>query len=107
MSLKRARKKIGLRAIGKRRLSELMSPFGSDFSYGQGSGSIGAVASYYVNGKTYPDKTVVRRALAQVEDDLSKMDSAAFREVTGWGPREARELRNIAGGLKYALKHDY
>ena len=33
------------RRIDRKKLGELMSPWGGDFAYGEGTGSIGAVAS--------------------------------------------------------------
>ena len=94
--------KIGKR-IDRKKLGELMSPWGSDFSYGQGSGAVGAVASYYSSDKKYPDRTWVDRALAAIEGDIPKAQHGAH----GWTPSDVKDLRKIAQGLRYYLVHDY
>jgi hypothetical protein len=93
---------IGKR-IDRKKLAGLMFPWGSDSSYGQGSGAIGAVASYYVDGKKYPDRKWVERALKQVDEDLPKAEEGAH----GWTKADAKTLRTIAAGLRYYLVHDY
>jgi len=80
-----------------------MYPWGTDFSYGKGSGSVYAVASFYDSGAVYPDAAVVRCALGQVESDAKLADFGAH----GWTAKDARELRRIASGLRYWLARDY
>ena len=89
-------------------LGQKMSPWGSDFSYGQDSGSVGAVGSFYFGlrrgeGKPYPDKKYVEQAIAAVE----KWEPMAERGERGWTKRDAAELRTIARGLRYFLRVDY
>lgn len=91
------------REMKRKRLAALMYPWGSDFSYGHGSGSLGAVASYYDSGKVYPDEAIVESALRQVEKDLP----LAEHGLHGWGPKEVKELHRISRSLKYFLKTDY
>ena len=93
---------IGKR-IDRKKLAGLMFPWGGDSSYGQGLGAIGAVASYYVDGKKYPDRKWVERALKQVDEDLPKAEEGAH----GWTKADAETLRTIAAGLRYYLVHDY
>ena len=94
-------------AIGKRidrkKLGSMLFPWGSDFSYGQGSGAIGAVASYYVDGKKYPQREWVERAVKQIETDIPR----AERGEAGWTKSDVKELRKIAAGLRYYLRNDY
>ncbi|HSX22546.1 MAG TPA: hypothetical protein VLE97_07220 [Gaiellaceae bacterium] len=94
-------------AVGKRidrkKLAELMSPWGSDFSYGEGSGAVGAVASYYYSGKKYPDRKWVERAIRAIDADIPKAEHGAH----GWTKSDAKDLRRIAQGLRYYLIHDY
>lgn len=89
--------------MSRRYLAEKMSKWGSDFSYGKGPGSIGAVSSYYVSDMVYPNRTIVERALAEVEKDIPLAEHGAH----GWTRRDAGELRTIAKGLRYFLHHDY
>ena len=89
--------------IDRKKLAGLMFPWGSDFSYGQGSGAIGAVASYYVDGTKYPDRKWVERALREVDENLPKAEEGAH----GWTKADAKTLRTIAAGLRYYLVHDY
>lgn len=94
-------------AVGKRidrkKLGEMMSPWGSDFSYGEGSGSVGAVSSYYYSGKKYPDRKWVERAIQAIEADIPRAEHGAH----GWTKADAKTLRRIAQGLRYYLIHDY
>lgn len=89
--------------IDRKKLAEMMFPWGSDFSYGQGSGAIGAVASYYSSDKKYPDRKWVERALEQVEADAPRAEHGAH----GWTKADAKTLRRIAQGLRYYLVLDY
>ena len=89
--------------IDRRKLGELMSPWGGDFSYGEGLGSIYAVSSFYHSGKKYPDKRYVERALKEIEKDIPR----AERGESGWTTSDAKDLRRIAQGLRYYLIHDY
>jgi hypothetical protein len=89
--------------IDRKKLAALMGPWGSDFSYGEGSGAVGAVASYYYSGKKYPDRKWVDRALKAIEADIPK----AARGEHGWTKSDANSLRRIAQGLRYYLVHDY
>lgn len=89
--------------IDRKKLGEMMSPWGSDFSYGQGSGAVGAVSSYYYSGKKYPDRVWVERAIAAIEGDIPKAEHGAH----GWTKADAKDLRKIAQGLRYYLIHDY
>ena len=93
---------IGKR-IDRKKLASMMFPWGSDFSYGQGSGAIGAVASYYSGGKKYPQREWVDRALKAVETDIPR----AERGEAGWTKADAKDLRTIAAGLRYYLNYDY
>jgi len=94
---------VGRRFVPRKRLGLMMSSWGGDFSYGRGTGAVGAVASFYHSDKPYPDKGIVREALQEVE----RLEPLAMHGAHGWTPKDARELRNIAGGLKYYLKADY
>lgn len=89
--------------IDRKKLGELMSPWGGDFAYGEGTGAIGAVSSYYYSGKKYPDRALVARAIKAVEADVPK----AERGEHGWGKSDAKDLRRIAQGLRYYLNLDY
>ena len=89
--------------IDRKKLGEMMSPWGSDFSDGQGSGAVGAVSSYYYSDKKYPDRVWVERAIKAIEDDIPKAEHGAH----GWTKADAKELRKIAAGLRYYLIHDY
>ena len=84
-------------------LGEKMAPWGSDFSYGEGSGSVGAVSSFYISDEVYPDRTVVERAVRAIEEDIPM----AERGEHGWTKRDAGQLRSIASGLRYFLRTDY
>jgi hypothetical protein len=89
--------------IDRKKLAELMFPWGGDFAYGQGTGAIGAVASYYADNKKYPDRVWVDRALKAVEADVPKAEAGAH----GWTKSDANSLRRIAQGLRYYIVHDY
>lgn len=89
--------------IDRRKLGGMMFPWGSDFAYGQGSGAVGAVASYYYDDKKYPDRGWVARALEQIEADIPRAEHGAH----GWTRSDAKDLRRIAQGLRYYLAHDY
>ena len=89
--------------IDRKKLAELMFPWGGDFAYGQGTGAIGAVASYYASDKKYPDRMWVERAIKAVETDIPKAEAGAH----GWTTADANSLRRIAQGLRYYLIHDY
>lgn len=89
--------------IDRKKLGELMSPWGSDFSYGEGSGAVGAVSSYYYSNKKYPDRLWVERAIKAIETDIPKAEHGAH----GWTKADAKDLRRIAQGLRYYLIHDY
>jgi hypothetical protein len=89
--------------VPRKKLGVMMSPWGSDFSYGVGSGSVGAVASYYYEDHVYPDRKVVEHALAEVEKD----EPLAMAGAHGWTKKDAADLRKIAGGLRHYLRTDY
>jgi len=89
--------------IDRKKLGEMMSSWGGDFAYGEGTGSVGAVSSYYYSGKKYPDRTIVARALKAIEADVPKAEHGAH----GWTKSDAKDLRTIAQGLRYYLHHDY
>jgi hypothetical protein len=89
--------------VPRKKLGELMGPWGSDMSYGVGSGSVGAVGSYYSVDKVYPDRKYVEQALAEVEKD----EPLAMAGAHGWTKKDAAELRKIAGGLRHYLRTDY
>ena len=89
--------------IARKKLGEMMSPWGGDFAYGQGTGAIGAVSSYYYSDKKYPDRKWVERALQAIEEDIPKAEHGAH----GWTKSDAKDLRKIAAGLRYYLLHDY
>jgi len=94
--------KIGKR-IDRKKLGSMMSLWGSDFSYGEGSGAVGAVSSFYYDDKKYPERKWVERALQAIEADIPKAEHGAH----GWTKADARELRTIAKGLRYYLHLDY
>jgi hypothetical protein len=85
----------------RRKLGERMAPWGSDFGYG--AGPVGAVGSYYISGKAYPDRDMVLRALSIIVDDAHEADAGKH----GWTKKDAAELRSIAGKLRHYLQHDY
>jgi hypothetical protein len=89
--------------IDRRKLGEMMSPWGGDFAYGEGIGSVGAVASFYSSGKPYPQREYVEKAIRAIEADIPQ----AQRGMHGWTTKDARELRTIAAGLRYYLAKDY
>jgi hypothetical protein len=89
--------------IDRKKLGEMMSPWGGDFAYGTGTGAIGAVSSYYYSGKKYPDRRWVEQALSAIEADIPKAEHGAH----GWTKADAKDLRMIAAGLRYYLLHDY
>jgi hypothetical protein len=89
--------------VDRRKLGELMSPWGGDFSYGRGAGTVGAVSSFYSSGKTYPDKKIVDEAFSETE----RLRSLARHGAHGWGPKDVKTLDRISKGLLYYLNHDY
>jgi hypothetical protein len=95
--------KLSSKHIDRKKLASMMFPWGSDFSYGEGSGAVGAVASYYVDGNKYPDRKWVERALSAIEADIPRAEHGAH----GWTPSDVKDLRKIAQGLRYYLIHDY
>lgn len=84
--------------IDRKRLGEMMSPWGAD-----GDGGIAAVGSFYYGGHVYPDPKLVEGAIQQAERNIPK----AERGEHGWTKKDAKELRTIAAGLRYYLEHDY
>jgi hypothetical protein len=91
------------RRIDRKKLGELMSSWGGDFAYGEGTGSIGAVSSYYNSGKKYPERSYVERAIKAIEADIPKAEHGAH----GWTKSDAKDLRTIAAGLRHYLNLDY
>lgn len=89
--------------IDRKKLGEMMGPWGGDFAYGEGTGAIGAVSSYYYSGMKYPERRWVERALSAIEADIPKAEHGAH----GWTKSDANDLRKIAAGLRYYLQHDY
>lgn len=89
--------------MDRRKLGEMMSHWGSDFSYGRGSGSIGAVSSFYFDGKAYPDRKYVEYAI----DEVKKNIPLAEQGKHGWTKRDASELRVILRSLEHFLEADY
>jgi hypothetical protein len=89
--------------INRKKLGEMMSPWGGDFAYGAGTGAIGAVSSYYYSDKKYPDRAYVERAIAAIDADIPKAEHGAH----GWTKSDAKDLRKIAQGLRYYLHLDY
>lgn len=89
--------------MDRRKLGEMMGPWGSDFSYGKGSGSVGAVASYYSSGKAYPEREYVEHAI----DEVKKNIPLAEQNKHGWTKKDAGELRTILRGLEHFLDADY
>lgn len=89
--------------VDRKKLGAMMSLWGSDFSYGEGSGAVGAVSSFYYDGKKYPERRWVERALTAIEEDIPKAERGEY----GWTKSDARDLRRIAQGLRYYLVHDY
>lgn len=89
--------------VQRKKLGEMMSPWGSDMSYGIGSGSMGAVASYYSGDHVYPDRAIVEQAIAEAE----KNEPLAKAGSHGWTKKDAAELRMIARGLRHFLRTDY
>lgn len=88
----------GLRFVERRRLGEKMLHWHSS-----GSDPIYAVGSFYVSNKPYPNRDIVERAL----HEMNKTEPLARAGAHGWTKRDATELRNIVGGLRFYLKHDY
>lgn len=86
--------------IDRKKLGEMMSPWGADSGPGL---PIYAVSSYYYVGKVYPDRNLVERAIAEIERDIPR----AERGEAGWTKADAKDLRTIAAGLRYYLVHDY
>ena len=96
----RSKQRVHPGCIDRRRLGEMMSPWGGD----SGSGlPIYAVGSFYFGGKAYPDRSMVERAIAEVE----RMVPLANQGQHGWTRKDASELRTIARGLKCYLALDY
>jgi hypothetical protein len=93
---------IGKR-IDRKKLGELMAPWGGDAAYGAGTGAIGAVSSFYYSGKKYPDRKLVERSITAIEADIPRAEHGAH----GWTKADAKNLRRIAQGLRYYLIHDY
>lgn len=62
-----------------------------------------AVGSFYVDGRAYPDASVVERAIAIIETLIPAADHGAH----GWGPDDAAELRTLTNALRYYLSTDY
>jgi hypothetical protein len=89
--------------IDRKKLGEMMGPWGGDFAYGEGTGAIGAVSSYYYSDKKYPDRKWVERALKAIEADVPRAEHGAH----GWTKSDAKDLRKIAQGLRYYLRVDY
>ena len=89
--------------MDRRKLGEMMGPWGSDSSYGRGSGAIGAVGSYYSSGKPYPERKYVEYAIDEVRKDIPLAEQGAH----GWTERDAGELRVILRGLEHFLETDY
>jgi hypothetical protein len=94
---------LGGKQIDRRKLGEMMGPWGGDFAYGAGTGAIGAVGSYYSSGMKYPERKWVERAIQAIEADVPKAEHGAH----GWTKSDARDLRRIAAGLRYYLHLDY
>ncbi len=88
----------GIRAVNRRRLGEKLLHWHSS-----GSDPIYAVGSFYIDDRPYPDKGVVENALTA----LNALEPRARAGEAGWTRRDATELRNIVGGLRFYLKHDY
>ncbi|HYX21865.1 MAG TPA: hypothetical protein VFA98_13545 [Thermoanaerobaculia bacterium] len=89
--------------MDRKKLGEMMSLWGSDFSYGKGSGSVGAVASYYSSGNVYPEREYVEYAI----DEVKKNIPLAEQGKHGWTKKDAGELRVILRGLERFLETDY
>ena len=89
--------------MNRRKLGEMMSLWGSDFSYGKGSGSVGAVASFYLDDKPYPDRQYVEYAIHEIEKDIPLAEEGKH----GWTEKDARELRVILRGLEHFYETDY
>jgi hypothetical protein len=81
--------------------------------HSSGDDPIYAVSSYYGSNIPYPVSgfagphrdgvSVVRAALSRIESYIPQ----AERGEHGWTKRDAGELRTIARGLRYYLRHDY
>ena len=80
-----------------------MSPWGGDFAYGKGTGSVGAVSSYYYSDKAYPDPDVVETAIYALEKD----EALAKAGENGWTKKDAAQLRKIAANLRLYYYRDY
>jgi hypothetical protein len=91
------------RRIDRKKLGKLMSPWGANFTYGEGAGSIGAVSSYYISGEKYPNRSIVVRALKAIEADILSAEHGAY----GWTKAYVKDLQTIAQGLRYYLHLDY
>lgn len=82
----------------RKRLGEMMSPWGGD-----GDRGIGPVGSYYYGGHVYPDKSLVENAMR----DALRMEVLAKHGAHGWTPKDAKDLRRMAAGLRWFLERDY
>lgn len=71
--------------------------------HSSGSDPIYAVGSFYFSGQVYPKREIVERALSSIESIIPKAEAGAH----GWTRRDAAELKTIARGLRYYLRHDY
>jgi len=86
--------------ISRSKLAEMMYPWGGD----SGSGlPVYAIASFYDGGKVYPDRNMLKRAIAIVEANIPK----ALRGEHGWNKKDAADLATIARGLRHYLRIDY
>lgn len=86
--------------ISKKSLATLMFPWGSD----SGSGlPMYAVASFFFNNHVYPDRNMLIRAIEEAERTIPRAQAGAH----GWTAKDARDLKRIAGGLRYWLRKDY
>jgi len=84
--------------IDRKRLGEMMSPWGGD-----GDRGIGPVGSYYYGGHVYPDKSLVENAMR----DALRFIPMANEGVYGWTKKDAKDLKKMAAGLRYYLERDY
>ena len=91
----RAKGRASGRLTKRQHIGELMQHWHSS------SGDpIYAVGSFYFADQDYPDKKVVRAALASLESDLVDAKKGAY----GWGESEAKELTTIIAYLKSELR---
>jgi len=89
-----------MRKLSRRQLGALMMPWGADTGKAL---PVYAVGSFYLSGKTYPERAMVLRAINAIEDDIP----LAKRGMHGWTKRDVKDLEQISRCLHNFLEADY